>query len=301
MPFFYSHIRLFNQSKAFFCLLIISILSFSCSTNPSQKEVVFRNYDRINNKEKIIGKEEAPAKTIKKRVSIPFKEVKSAELPDFSKYKNIRQKKLAFFRFLYPMVVKENKKVLKQRAFILAQGERLKSNKPLSDESIKRLSTYLIQYRCQDSSLSDSNTFKELLKHIDIIPTNLVLVQAAIESSWGSSYFARLGNNLFGQWCFTPGCGLVPRSRAKDKTHEVAKFDTLAESIRSYMLFLNSHPFFDLLRIEREKARLNNQKPDAYSMAKGLTAYSARGKAYVRELQNMLRTNKDLFNSLIKP
>jgi Bax protein len=281
--------------KVYFYFLIISFFSFSCSPKSTQNHFLFRVYDSINNKEKITPLKEKPQNTLKKTKKMAFKEVVSAELPDFSKIKNTRQKKTAFFHFLYPIVEKENKRILEQRAFVALQYQHFKLKAKLSDQTKEILSSYFIQYRCQRSNLSDSLTYKELLNHMDIIPIDLVLVQAALESSWGSSYFARAGNNIFGQWCFTPGCGLIPRSRAKGKTHEVAKFDSLSESIRSYMLFLNSHPFFNLLRVEREKARISHQEPDGYSMAKGLTAYSARGKAYVREIQAMLRSNQDLF------
>jgi len=40
---------------------------------------------------------------------------------------------------------------------------------------------------------------KELLRRVDIIPPPLLISQAANESAWGTSRFAKLGNNLFGQ------------------------------------------------------------------------------------------------------
>ena len=40
----------------------------------------------------------------------------------------------------------------------------------------------------------------EYLEKIDVIPVSLVLAQSAVESAWGSSRFAREGNNIFGEW-----------------------------------------------------------------------------------------------------
>ena len=55
--------------------------------------------------------------------------------------------------------------------------------------------------------------FNEMLKRVDIIPISLVLAQAANESSWGESRFAKKGNNYFGMWCYTPKCGIVPQKK----------------------------------------------------------------------------------------
>ena len=38
-------------------------------------------------------------------------------------------------------------------------------------------------------------------------------MQAANESAWGTSRFARIGLNFFGQWCYSKGCGMVPKRR----------------------------------------------------------------------------------------
>ena len=41
---------------------------------------------------------------------------------------------------------------------------------------------------------------EELLQLVDIIPNSIVLAQAANESGWGSSRFAKEHNALFGQY-----------------------------------------------------------------------------------------------------
>ena len=74
---------------------------------------------------------------------------------------------------------------------------------------------------------------------MDIIPEMMVLVQAANESGWGTSRFSRMGLNLFGQWCYVRGCGLVPRAE-EDGRHEVAKFDSVNDSV-CYMRNINTH------------------------------------------------------------
>ncbi len=160
-----------------------------------------------------------------------------------------------------------------------------------SSDSIA-LGDLALKYRVLYDEVGGEVFFDRLLMHADIIPRDLALAQAANESAWGSSYFARHGNNLFGQWCFIQGCGIVPRKRPAGDTHEVAVFNNLAHSIASYIQYLNSHPAFKQLRHERYQARKNGKHPSGYDMATGLKAYPARGMNYVKTLQSMIEKNK---------
>lgn len=131
----------------------------------------------------------------------------------------------------------------------------------------------------------------ELLTRVDTIPEDLVLIQAANETGWGSSRFAREGMNFFGQWCFKKGCGLVPQSRSEGLSHEVAVFKSVEDSVGSYMRNLNSNAAYSLLRAIRADLRAQNQPVSAEKLVYGLMNYSERQEAYVEELLDMLRHN----------
>ncbi|MDZ7825939.1 MAG: glucosaminidase domain-containing protein [Gammaproteobacteria bacterium] len=60
---------------------------------------------------------------------------------------------------------------------------------------------------------------QDRLRRADEIPPSLVLAQAAAESAWGTSRFARMANNLFGQPRFTEGCGRWSGSAAPRGRH----------------------------------------------------------------------------------
>ncbi|MCH2098860.1 MAG: glucosaminidase domain-containing protein, partial [Pseudomonadales bacterium] len=131
----------------------------------------------------------------------------------------------------------------------------------------------------------------ELLACVDVIPPSLVLAQAATESAWGTSRFARKANNLFGEWCFTAGCGLVPNHRSQGATHEVERFATVSASIDSYFHNLNSHPAYAELRAIRARAREAAATISGADLAAGLMLYSERGEDYVDELRQIIRVN----------
>lgn len=133
---------------------------------------------------------------------------------------------------------------------------------------------------------------QSLLKRIDIIPPSLVLAQAAIESGWGTSRFAKNANNLFGQWCFSKGCGLIPKARTTGKAHEVAKFDSVNESIRSYLKNLNSFHRYEKFRTLRSKSSIKDTGKGVLTLLPGLEPYSEQGKLYIKKVSKMIKQNK---------
>ncbi len=291
--------------------IIVIVLLFSffhqfyTSNHQSFNSLIFK-IDTLNNilipQSKSINYAQKNKNATNDHILLPLKSGKftSLILPNFSVYKNTNEKKKAFFNFLKPFITDENKRIVKQRLFIEEQFKLLHAKESHSKESVLNLESFIRDYRCNSSDLEKEETYNELLERVDIIPHELALVQAALESSWGSSYFALLGNNLFGLWCFKPGCGLVPRARKAGETHQVAKFKNLSLNVQAYMLFLNSHPLFRDLRDSRAKSRANGQTPSSFEMAKGLKAYSARGNKYIGEVQSMIKTNKIFLNDIGK-
>jgi Bax protein len=206
---------------------------------------------------------------------------------DYSAVENTREKKQLFFDTLRPIVIHENNVIRSQREKILAAKQANKS-------------APWIEALAEDHKLEWDNEnpdWDTLLHHIDTIPRELVMIQAANESAWGQSRFAQQGNNLFGEWCFTDGCGLVPSQRNSDAGHEVRTFDSINDSVASYLHNLNtSHAYADLRDI-RADLRANNQPYDALTLAEGLSQYSTRGEEYVEEIQSMIRSNLALMQS----
>ena len=117
------------------------------------------------------------------------------------------------------------------------------------------------------------------------------MAQAVEESGWGTSRFAREGNAVFGQYTFRRGHGLVPKRREAGKRHEVKSFAALHNSVAAYMHNLNSHRAYRESREQRASRRAERQGPDGIALAATLTRYSARGAAYVKTIQTIIRAN----------
>ncbi len=215
-----------------------------------------------------------------------------SRLPDLRSIKDVRQKKEMFFSFMLPLVEEENKYLRIVRRRLLFIRDHVRWGRTLGTEDHSWLALVSAKFGVDSVDADNHDFWRILLMRVDEVPENLVLVQAANESAWGTSRFAREGNNLFGQWCFSPNCGLVPRNRPEGATYQVAEFSSISESVCSYMHNLNTGNSYVLLRDVRARMRDENQEADASEMAAGLISYSERGLAYVEEIRSMIRHNQ---------
>lgn len=210
------------------------------------------------------------------------------DLPNFAAFQDTSEKKLAFFGFLYPIVEKENNFLLTIRQQLISIRDSLES-RPLTDDELSWLTALSQEYLIEQDE--PQKMLKQLLLHINSVPPSMVLAQAAIESGWGTSRFAKKGNNLFGHWCFERGCGLVPKNRDDHKSHEVAKFESINESIRAYLKNLNSFHRYDQFRELRDR-HMESEQVDVFKLIPGLLAYSELGPGYLKKVKRMISQNQ---------
>lgn len=212
--------------------------------------------------------------------------------PDFTAIDDTVEKKQAFFDFLRPAIEDNNERILKQREKLLTIKDEWESKQELTKRQKKFLTTLSRQYDIEEPMTDVNERLKELVHRVDIIPESLVLAQAAIESAWGTSRFARKGNNFFGQWCYRQGCGLTPNARDDDATHEVAAFPSVYKSVSSYFKNLNTYHPYEELRSLRAVLRMAEKPLTGMKLASGLTQYSERRGAYVEEVRTIIRVNE---------
>ena len=193
----------------------------------------------------------------------------------------------AFLEMLRPIVERENARLRGLRIQVTALLAKLESNEA-SDADRKRLTKLAARYRVKGNVLVESRARIDLLSRIDTIPPALALAQAANESAWGTSRFAREGNNLFGIWTYDERKGIVPKNRPEGAKHLVRKFDSFDESVRYYLHTLNSHPAYQPLRDTRAAARERGDRATAIALAGGLEKYSAKGELYVRLIRQLI-------------
>ena len=200
----------------------------------------------------------------------------SAFKPSFDSIENTAVRKEVFFNYLLPAIHQKNAEIIELRNSIL--------NNELSINELEKLAS---KYRVKNPA-----TQEELLKVIDILPPSLILAQAANESNWGRSRFAKDFNNYFGIWCFSEGCGVIPKERDVSASHEVASFNSLEECIDYYVLNINRSYAYEELRQIREKQRNDMQSIKGIVLAEGLGNYAFPGIEYIDSIKSVIQFNQ---------
>ena len=231
---------------------------------------------------------------IVEKIKITEKPLHQVNLPDFAAIYDIPTKKRQFFDFVRPAIEAKNTKLVEDRTKLEYWHEQISLGLGLTVEEQTSLQTLIKAYRINKEA-STLQQINDLLVRVDIIPTSLVLVQAANESAWGTSRFARIGLNFFGIWCYKKGCGMVPGGRNTGAKHEVAAFQSVDAAVSGYFNNINKHNAYHVFRTIRAELRAQDQALDAEILATGLLPYSERGVQYVLDITDMLRHNQRYF------
>ena len=213
-------------------------------------------------------------------------------VPDFAAVVEIDLRKRQFFDFLKGYIDAANAEVLETRQQLKRYDEIAASGSPFSPTERSWVLALADEYDLDTRELSEREITAELMSRVDEVPVAMALAQAANESAWGTSRFAVEGNNIFGQWCFEQGCGLVPLQRKGNASYEVRKFDSISASVNAYIKNINSQYSYEELRELRARMRSRNEPLNAIDLAAGLAAYSERGEDYVDEVQSLIVQNE---------
>ena len=189
-----------------------------------------------------------------------------------------------------PLILRANELIMKDREKLL----QLVAKDNLSGKSqpwLQELATRYKVIKSPDTELT-SEQIKELGNRVDIIPPSIAMAQTAEESGWGTSRFADLGNAMFGQWTWGDK-GITPEEQRKGKgNYKIAAFETPLDSVMGYMLNLNTHNSYKLLRKKRAALRRENKAVTGLALTETLVNYSERGQEYVKSLNSLITYNK---------
>ncbi len=268
-------------------LLFVTVFATACSNDPGYQ--VYKAYVNEHLADLTLIRLNGVARTV------PSFAVDYRDLPDFAAIEDVKERKQAFFNYLRPAIEYRNQLNAERQKLLGAVALRQQLGLPFSTADEEFLAMLRERYKVKED-VSTADAIVILQRRLGRIPESLVLAQAALESGWGGSRFARKANNLFGQWCYTKGCGLVPSRRNSGAAHEVQKFDTVYDAITAYYRNLNTHPAYQHVREIREEARAKQQPLQGVELATGLERYSERGEEYIKEVQQVIR-----FNNLEKP
>ena len=189
--------------------------------------------------------------------------------------------KQSFINLVLPLILAANDELLQRREAVRAAVQAHDRDK---------LDQWAVLYRIEAEKLDDTGLAERLLRRVDTIPVALALAQAAVESGWGTSRFARQGNALFGQWAWTESAGMRPSAASNDRA-VVRSFGSLLDSVRAYMHNLNTHQNYKRFRDARYRLKPQTEAVKARRLAAYLDSYAEIGQAYVEKLLVIISSN----------
>jgi Bax protein len=196
-----------------------------------------------------------------------------------------------FVAFMLSKAAIANSLILQQRQELLNLYHQHNDKQPLSRYDRHWLISLSQEYQTSDVNFNHAAAWQALIERIDIVPNSLVVAQAINESGWGTSRFAKNGNNYFGEWCFSKGCGLVPSQRNNGANFEVRSFPDALSSVESYMLNLNSNHLYRVFRAQRLLLRTTDKPVFGLSLTNALQMYSTKRTQYVNIISDIIENN----------
>lgn len=210
-------------------------------------------------------------------------------LPDFGSME-VATKKAAFLAFLSPVIAEVNDgfRLDRERLQTLAASVGRGDAPSWLERRWLRQTAERLEVPLDELPLEDAIALLE--RRAGTVPESIVLMQAAMESGWGTSRFAVEGNNLFGQRCYSPGCGIPPEGRPNAR-FGLAQFDSVEDSVESYVLNLNTHASYHDFRLKRQELLESGEPVTGLALVDELANYSERGEEYVDELRGLILQN----------
>ena len=214
----------------------------------------------------------------------PVPRVTAAAMPaDLAALPDTDERKALFLSLVLPAVLHVNETILEDRARLEKLRAFERAGRRIAPMDRKWLHALAARYDTAPEPAA-------LLARTDIVPPSLALAQAAIESGWGTSRFAREGNALFGQRVYGEGGGIVP-ALLRAPAFRVRAFDDIVAAVDAYALNLNSNAAHAAFRKRRAQLRWKGQPLDGDALAATLTAYSERGADYTAQVLAVIRAN----------
>lgn len=209
-----------------------------------------------------------------------------AQLPkDLADAETVQLRKAVFIKSVLPVILRVNEDILLERRRLLRVSKHLAAGNTLDAVDSEWLEMLTSRYEAEPGDIED------LMRRVDVIPVSLALAQAAEESGWGTSRFAREGNALFGQYTYKKSKGILPSDRSNGRKHKIRAYANLLETVRSYMHNLNYHRAYGDFRSKRAVMRDAEGTIDGHALAGELRRYSERGADYIRTIRVIIRYN----------
>ena len=261
----------------------------------SQKKIDFDEGENTSNlnQRTIIKIKTKPINPSIIEAKLALKNEKKYNLNLFEKYQldNISFEKKEFIETILPLISYQNQKILIERKKILNLKDSLKDRKTLKNDDIKYIFKLAKKYKIDIKNRHKVDVINDLLVSLDVIPNSIVLAQAANESGWGTSRFAKEFNAFFGEYTYDFSEGVMPLKREEGKKHLIKAFSSFDQSVESYFYNINTHYAYENFRLLRKLMRDKNNFSNINLLVGSLETYAEDDK-YVETISSIIKSNR---------
>ena len=202
----------------------------------------------------------------------------------------LNSNKKEFVKTVLPIIINENQQIIVTREFLNDLKIKLQTFKTINNNEISKLNKIAKKFNIKYSNKHKLDLIEEILANVDIIPNSIALAQAAIESGWGKSRFAKEYNALFGEYTYDQNKGVVPLEREHGDKHLIKSFTSYNNSVSSYFKNINSHNAYKEFRDVRNIMRSKNNFSNISLLLNKLNSY-AEDNNYVSNLHLVIEKN----------
>jgi Bax protein len=198
----------------------------------------------------------------------------------------------AFLSEIGPEIDRANNRIRVRRAVMHRIHRQLFHSASLSPTGWSLVQHFGIRYNllaedCEYKEIPDKESLTsflwELDKRMDLIPREIVLAQAILESGWGRSVSAQATYNYFGITSASAGKGYEV-TRSKSRIYYLKQYDSRLDGILDYMHLLNTHSAYTSFRAIRQHERRKGLD-NPVALLPGLIRWSERKTSYLAKLQ----------------
>lgn len=176
---------------------------------------------------------------------------------DFALMEDKSERNRIFMKIIIPLILKVNEEVMEEREIIDALEYDLEISQDLDEADRYYIDELAEKYEVV-TPFKDSRRYMTMLtrlkERIDIVPPSILIAAAAVHTNWGTSRIALQANNLYKQRVWFTTEGLEP-VEDKDDGFRYKIYPSLLDSIRDYVLKINTNVNYDIFRKSRASLR----------------------------------------------
>lgn len=155
---------------------------------------------------------------------------------------------------------------------------------------------FIAENKRKQAPLTSEICKKEILQRVQVIPSPLILAQAALESGWGKSDLAKDFNNVLGLQVKFNQPDTMPeydncQPAKKDRSRCLLKFENFGGSVYEYFSRFNSSHLENYRKYRQNRLTVYQEKNSSCEQSLALVPYIdfyAENPRYTKEVQEMI-------------